>query len=462
LVLFFKKELLFFLCCAPPCLAAPLTQPETTAIDKAATQTLRAAGVPGASIAVVKDGSVVYVHAYGLAELPTTATAPGMAFPVGSISKQFAASLILLLAQDGKLSLDDTVGRFLPRLTNANTVTLRQVLSHTAGYEDYAPEDFTTPAMTAPITPQAILAKWGSKKLDFPPGTQWQYSNTGYTIAGRIAEIAGGAPLFDQMKARIFDPLQMHSAADYDAHGVPPGGPAGYQRYALGPPRRALPDRPGWSFGSGGLAMTAADLAQWDISVMDRSLLSARSYDVLETPVKLANGADTGYGLGVELRDAGGHHGILHTGEETGFTAYNEVFPADRAAVAVLVNEDATPASGAIARQIENIVWGIPPAAPKDPAETLLLGLLVDLARGHIDPKRLNENARYYFSPAVLADFRESLAPLGPPISLHERMHESRGGMVFHIYDVAYLGKRLVVTTYELPDGRLGQLLIQP
>jgi D-alanyl-D-alanine carboxypeptidase len=462
LVLLFKKELLACLLFASPCLAADLTPAEKTAIDKAALQALSAAGVPAASLAIVKDGKIVYAEAYGFAVLPALKATPAMAFPLGSVSKQFTASTLLLLAQDGRLSLDDKIGRFLPALTRANAISIRQVLSHTAGYEDYAPEDYTTLAMTKAITPQEILANWGEKPLDFTPGTQWQYSNTGYTIAGLIAEAAGGAPLFAQMKARIFDPLHMSSAGDYDVHGVPAGGPAGYQRYALGPPRRAAADKPGWSYGSGGLVMTASDLATWDISLMNHSLLQAASYDAMETPVKLANGTDTGYGLGVELRDAGGHHGILHTGEETGFTAYNEVFPADHAAVAVLVNEDATPASGVIARQIENIVFGIPQGASEDPAQTQLVHMLADLARGHIDASRLNDNAKFYFSPAVLADFRDSLAPLGAVVGLHERMHEGRGGMVFHVYDVAYLTKRVIVTTYELPDGRLGQLLMEP
>jgi CubicO group peptidase (beta-lactamase class C family) len=443
-------------------LAAGLSAAQTNAIDMAVTETLQAAGVPAATIAVVKDGRIVYRQAYGFAVLPNRKATPDMAFPLGSVSKQFTASLILLLAQDGKLSLDDKVGRFLPKLTSANEVSIRQVLSHTAGYEDYAPEDYTTPAMTKPISPQTILAEWGEKKLDFAPGTQWQYSNTGYTIAGLIAEAAGHAPLFAQLKSRILDPLHLQSGADYDGLGVPEGGPDGYQRYALGQPRPASHDQPGWSFGSGGLAMTASDLARWDISLMDRSLLSQKSYTALETPVKLTNGTDTGYGLGLEFREAGRHHGILHTGEETGFTAYNEVCPDDRDAVAVMVNEDATPASAVIGRQIEKIVFGIPAAAPKDPAESQLLAMLTDLATGRIDTARLNDNAKFYFSPQVLDDFRSSLAPLGPVIGLHERMHEGRGGMVYHVYDVAYLSKRLVVTTYELPDGRLGQLLIEP
>jgi CubicO group peptidase (beta-lactamase class C family) len=462
---FFSSEKNILLACllaCAPAAAAALTPNETAAIDRAVTDTLQAAGVPGASIAVVKDGKLAYAHAYGFAVLPSRPAAPSMAFAIGSISKQFTASLILLLAQDKKLSLDDKVGRFLPDLSGAQQVTIRQILSHTAGYEDFAPEDYTTLPMTKPTTPEAMVAEWGRKKLDFTPGTQWQYSNTGYAIAALIAQKAGGAPFFDQLRARILVPLHLHSAVDYDAHGIPAGGPAGYQRHALGPPRLAAHDLPGWSFGSGGLAMTASDLAAWDISLMNRSLLASASYDALETPVKLADGTDTGYGLGVELRSVGPHRGIVHTGEETGFTAYNEVFPADHESVSVLVNEDATPASAVIARQIEGIAFGIPPAASGDPARARLAGLLGELAEGHIDTAALNANARFYFSPAVLADYRKSLSALGPLIGLHERMHEGRGGMIYHVYDVQFLTRRVVVTTYALPDGRLDQLLVEP
>lgn len=451
-----------FLCIACVFTSSAQATDLTAAIDNAVMQTLHAAGVPGASIAVVKGGKLIYAHAYGLAQLPSRKATPRMAFAIGSVSKQFTASLMLLLAQDGKLSLNDKVGRFLPDLAGAQMVSIRQILSHTAGYEDFAPEDYQTPPMAKPTTPEAVVTEWGRKKLDFMPGTQWQYSNTGYAIAALIAEKAGGAPFFSQLNARILAPLHLRSAADYDAHGIPAGGPIGYQRHALGPPRRAPLDQPGWSFGSGQLAMTASDLAGWDINLMNRSLLAPASYDALETPIKLADGSDTGYGLGVELREAGHHYGILHTGEETGFTAFNEVFPADRAAVAVLVNEDATPAASVIGRQIEAIAFGIPLAGSGAPASEKLVRLLGDLASGHIDPAALNANAQFYFSAAVLADYRQSLSQLGPLIGVHERLHESRGGMMYHVYDVQYLSRRVLVTTYELPDGRLGQLLVEP
>ncbi|MEJ0048011.1 MAG: hypothetical protein WDN04_19235 [Rhodospirillales bacterium] len=117
---------------------------------------------------------------------------------------------------------------------------------------------------------------------------------------------------------------------------------------------------------------------------------------------------------------------------------------------------------GVIAQRVARIVFGIPPAAPKDKQAAQVLAMFSDLALGHVDPARLNDNARSYFSPEVLADYRSSLAPLGPALGVRERAHEDRGGMVFHVYDVTFPGRQTTVTTYELPDGRLGQFLIVP
>ncbi len=442
--------------------AAALTPAQSQAIDEAANQTLRLTGVPGASVAVVKDGAIVALRGYGKARLPYVPVNPAMAFSIGSISKQFTSSLILLLAQDGKLNLDDHVGKWLPELTDANAITIRQILSHTAGYQDFWPEDYSPLIFHKQATPLSYVDVWGKKKLDFPPGTAWQYSNTGYAIAGLIAEKAGGAPMFDQLQARILTPLGMSSAADYAYHGIPPGGPLGYERYAFGPPRPAPVDKPAWSFGSGELAMTPHDLALWDISVMNRSLLSKASYDALETTIKLKDGKDTGYALGVEVSTRNGHKMIEHSGEETGFVAENMVFPDDHAAVVVLTNQDASRAAQVIANQIAQIAFGIAPTQPKDPASALVLSQLGLLAQGRIDSSKMNANLLSYYTPAVIADYKASLSKLGAPLGLRERAHEDRGGMVFHIYEVTYPGRNVTVTTYEMPDGMLDQLLIEP
>ena len=442
--------------------AAVLPPEQTRAIDDAAAQTLRLTGVPAASLAVVKDGAIVYVRAYGMARLPDTAATTAMPFAIGSISKQFTAALILLLQQDGKLSLDDHVGRWLPELTQANDVTIREILSHTAGYQDFWPEDYSPLIFHKPATPLSYVDAWGEKKLDFVPGTAWQYSNTGYAIAGLIAEKVGGAPLFDQLKARILGPLQMTSAADYAYHGIPAGGPLGYERYAFGPPRPAPVDMPAWSFGSGGLAMTPHDLALWDISVMNESLLSTASYKAMETEIKLKDGKGTGYGLGVEVGVRNGHRMIEHSGEETGFVAENIVFPDDHEAVVVLTNQDASRAASVIGNQVAQIAFGIAPAQPKDKSAAQVLSMLGGLAQGRVDSAAMNANLVSYFSPAVVADYKDSLSKLGAPLGMRERQHEDRGGMVFHVYDVVYPGRNVTVTTYELPDGKLDQLLIEP
>jgi CubicO group peptidase (beta-lactamase class C family) len=453
-----------YLACGVAC-AAELPPAQLAAIDKAANDTLRLTGVPGASIAIVKDGKIVATRAYGLARLsPATPATPAMPFAIGSVSKQFTAAVILTLVQQGKLHMDDKVAQFFPELTQAKDITIRELLTHTSGYEDFWPEDYFPSIFSKPTTPLALVHEWGEKKLDFPPGTQWQYSNTGYAIAALIAEKAGHAPFFDQLRQDVLTPLAMTTASDYNDHGIPPGGPLGYQRYGFSPPRPAPLDQPGWSFGSGELAMTAHDLALWDISVMNRSLLSPASYKAMETEAMtgMHGGKHTGYGLGVEVGTRNGHRYVAHSGEETGFVSQNVIYPDDHAAVAVLTNQDASRAASLIAASVSRIAFGIDPAATADPKIARVMAMCADLAQGHLDPKLLNANAQSYFTPSVVADYEASLKPLGPVLGVHETASEDRGGMTFHMYEVKYVARPIQITTYDLPDGRLDQFLIVP
>src|SRR5438270_828553 len=185
-----------------------LSAEQRAAIDKAATDALRESGTPSASVAVVKDGQIVYAHAYGNAKLePATPATAEMRYSVGSISKQFTATAILLLAEQHKLSLDDKVARFFPDLTRANEVTIRQLLTMTAGYQDYWPQDYVMPNMLKPVQPRQILEGWARKPLDFDPGTKWQYSNTNYALLGQIVQKASGQDLYTFLQQRVFQPL---------------------------------------------------------------------------------------------------------------------------------------------------------------------------------------------------------------------------------------------------------------
>src|SRR5712671_2262972 len=300
-------------------MVAPVDTVLAQRVDAIANQVLQSTGVPSASVAVVKNGRVVYANAYGAAKLDLRAPAtPDLRYAIGSISKQFTAVAILLLQQDGKLKLDDPVSRFIPGLTRGNEVTVRQLLSHTSGYQDFWPQDYVMPGMLQATTPQAIADAWAKKALDFAPGSRWQYSNTNYTLAGMVVEKASGMPFFQFVRTRILAPVGLTSAADFDA-SPRATNTTGYVRYGLGPLRPAPDAGSGWMWAAGELAMTASDLAKWDINLIRHGLLNPESYRELEREVVLNNGAGTGYSLGLDVAMQGGRFMLEHSGEVSGF-----------------------------------------------------------------------------------------------------------------------------------------------
>src|SRR3984957_10537787 len=342
-------------------------------IDRIAEQVLEATCVPSASIAIVLHGKFVYSHAYGFARLatdsgPAIPATSDMRYSVGSVSKQFTAAAVLLLQEQGKLSLDDPVGKYIPGLSRGDEVTLREILSQTSGYQDYWPEDYVMTPMLQPETAQQILDTWAKKPLDFEPGTQWQYSNTNYVIAGRVVEIVSGEPLFQFLTERIFSPLGMSSVWNSDVNQLQPPDATAYYRHALGPLRPAPKEGAGWMFAAGELAMTAHDLALWAESLLSQSILSADSYKSMFTEVKLKSGKGTGYGLGVFIRRYSGHRSIEHSGEVSGFVSDNEVLIDDGTAVAVLTNQDAVGAATTILQRSASLVAGYPINAPEQQA----------------------------------------------------------------------------------------------
>jgi CubicO group peptidase (beta-lactamase class C family) len=442
--------------------AAQLPPAATAKIDAAAEKALADSGAPSVSIAVVKDGRIAYVKAYGKARLdPATAARPDMRYCIGSVSKQFMAGAILLLVQDGKLSLDDKVGRYLPNLTRANEITIRQLLSHTSGYQDYYPLDYVAPFMQKPVAADGILKTWAGKPLDFDPGTRWQYSNTNYVAAGRILERVTGMSLTAFMQARIFGPLEMTSVIDLDEKSLAESDAAGHTRFGLGPARPVAPEGRGWLFAAGELAMTAQDLARWDISLIEHKLLKPESLDTMMNPVRLKNGAPTGYALGVGVSDADGHPMLRHGGAVSGFVSLNSVWPDARAAVVVFANMDGSSAPGAMTSQIAPLLL----AEAEDPQAAQQLEqarrIFSGLQEGQIDRALLNPDADAYFTPQVLADAAASLNPLGAPQSFRQTSVALRGGMTYRHFQIGFKGKSLHLSTFTTVDGKLAQYLIQ-
>ena len=419
--------------------------------------------VPSASVGIVQGGKIVYTAAFGQARLaPAMPATPAMHYAIGSISKQFTTACVMLLVQEGKMSLDDPIAKWFPELTRSREVTVRNLLSHTSGYQDYAPQDYTIPAWTRATTANAIIHEWATKPLDFDPGTQYQYSNTNFNIVGLIVEKVSGTPFWQFLSTRVLQPLGMTRTIDLDTQHDQLE-PTGYMRNALGPLRPAQMEAPGWYFADGGMGMPASDLLTWDISEMDRSLLAPASYTAMETETRLRNGQGIGYGLGVAVGYRNGHRVVAHGGEVGGFVASNTVFPDDKIAVVVLTNQEASSAAGAIGRAISALL--LPPAATAattgGPTEMQVTAILQGLQQGAIDRSLFTADANFYFSDVALTDFRTSLGPLGAIKTVRQNGAALRGGMTYKGFDVEFAdGTKVTLSTYTTPEGKIEQFLV--
>jgi D-alanyl-D-alanine carboxypeptidase len=445
-----------------PSTAQQLTPRERAQIDSDVLAVLEATTAPSASIAIVRGGEIVYERAYGDGRIdPKAPATPSMRYAIGSVSKQFTATAILLLQEEGKLSLQDKVATWFPQLTRARDVSVLQLLSMTSGYQDYWPQDYVFTDMQRPATAQMIAQRWAAKALDFDPGTKWQYSNTNYVIAAAIVERVAKMGFMDFLRQRIFTPLKMTSVADFDATPLSQSDAGAYLRNALGPLRPAPKEATGWLFGAGQLAMTAHDLALWDIAVLARSVLRPASYRTQQTDTILADGNATGYGLGVSISAPRGRLRISHGGAVSGYTTSNHIYPNDRSAIVVFTNiyPGAAGAPERIAERIANTIFAPATTAVSD-ARELAQRIYDALTKGTIDRAVFTPAANAYFTQEVLTDYAASLAPLGSPTEFVATGESLRGGMTIRSYRIRAGGALMELTIMTLPDGRIDQYII--
>jgi CubicO group peptidase (beta-lactamase class C family) len=450
-------------------IAAPrsaFSQTAAPALDAATeakiSKLLADSSAPSVSIAIVEHGQPAYAKAFGKASLdPNRAADSHTRYAVGSVSKQFTAAAILLIAEQGKLSLDDKVSKYFPDLTRANEITVRELLSHTSGYEDYAPQDYIIPEWIKPTTPEAVLNQWAKKPLDFDPGTRWQYSNTNYVLAGRIFEKASGQQLMPFLKEKFFDPLGMTSAGDCSVDKTPEDAVA---YTALGPARPALREGPGWYFAAGELCMTPSDLSRWDSAFLHKQILSAESYNEFTKEIFLKDGNHTHYALGLQIGQHNNIPVIYHGGEVSGFLTLNQVFPTRDAAVIVCSNQDGIDLIEPVADVIANWVLGLEDANSNGAASPSELqqvrNILEGLQKGQVDRSLFTSNMIFYFSQTAIRDIQSSLSPLGALKSVTRVREALRGGMTFRAYDLQFEKRKLILTVYLTPDGHYEQFLI--
>ena len=450
------------LSCCTPATAATLDADLAAQVDATVTEWLSSTDAPSVSIAIVRGGALVYAKAYGTARRnPSAAATSASGYAVDSVSKEFTAAAVLLLAEQHKLSLDDTLDRWLADVGPAGRVTLRQLLTQTSGIRDYWPQDFVTPEMTHPTTADAIIQEWAKRPLDFEPGSEWQYSNTNYVLAARVVERVSGEAFFDFLQRHVFGPLRMAHVVDLapptrGAFGAADVGEVvGYTRYGLSASQRAPTEGAGWLFGAASLQMRPTDLALWDVSVIDRSLLRAPSYDALLSPVTLANGVSQPYGLGLDIEQVRGRTRVGHAGGGSGFLADNRIWPAERSAVIVFTNNDwASPT--VLSDRIAFLI--LKPSVAEARARTLF----ASLQNGLFERRLFTPVGNFYFSDAVLAELRDSLRPLGPARDMELERESSRGGMLTRRWKILCAHARLEITERGYRDGQLDEFLVTP
>lgn len=324
---------------APAAQSRALSTQDTQAIDAVFTDYDKPAS-PGCMLGVVADGAFVYTRGYGRANLEhDVAFTPQTVFDIGSTSKQFLATAILLLEQDGKLSLDDDIRKYLPEVPDyGQPITIRHLLTHTSGLRDYITlltlagwqmEDVTSPA-------QALDLVSRQKGLDFQPGAEFAYSNTGFFLPSLIVERVSGKGLAAFAAERIFRPAGMHATRYMDDHAaVVPGRATGYEPSGTGF-RVALSN---WEqLGDGAVQTSIADLLKWDANFYAPTVGGARLVQALQTPGRLASGAPIDYGLGLFVGSYRGLPTVRHGGSWAGYRAELLRFPGEKTSVMVLCN----------------------------------------------------------------------------------------------------------------------------
>lgn len=427
-------------------------------IDAAVAQVLEHDGAPSASIAIVRDGRVAYAAAYGQASIaPPMRATPRTRYQLASLSKTLTADAVLLLEQEGALSLDDVVARWIPDITGGDRITLRELLTHTAGYPDHYPQTYPAGPRTQPVTPDAIIGEWGRHPLLFEPGTRFRYSNLNYVIAARIAEKASGMPLFALLQDRILAPLGMSGAIDLDDVG--PGTPdiaTGYVRAALGSLRPAPNEGRGWSFGAGQVVATATDLARWDAGLIRGELLAPRQANEQVSTPTLADGSRSSYALGLQVATTAGRTVLSHVGQGLGFLAVNRIYPAERIAIVVLTNDSSSAAYAHIAQRIAYLV------VPPTPAEAETRETFDAIRRNALDRSRATPDFNAYFDRRLATAYARSLAPLGEPESFELRSEDTADGLTTRVYDVGAGGRRMRVIEQRLPNGQLESFQVNP
>ena len=464
----------------PDALPAAAAAATVQALERAIDRELSRRGGVGATVAVVENGRVLLAKGFGRRSIESPVRVDDTTlFGIGSVTKQFTAAAALLLAEDGRLSLSDTVAKYYPGASRANDITILDLMNHVSGYPDYYPLDFVDRRMLKPIDPDDLIRQYAGAPLDFEPGTRWSYSNTGFVLLGRILEKASGQSLGSFLRQRIFEPLGMTDTA-YEPAKDDRRVAAGFTSFALTTLSRAAREGDGWVGGAGAIYATAADIARWDVALMEGRVLKPASWELMTRPRMLANGKSSNYGCGLSVATRDGLTVFTHGGAVSGFIARNTFIPQTRSAVVVVINDEDGPLANAIVEHALHAVLpaqaaSVPvttgPSAARDdrgeiprvngpPPGEKAAAMFRALQSGTLDRSSLGDEYSAFVTDAKVRAASRGLKRFGQPSGIAVKSVGERGGLEVSSVRLTFGAGALDALMYRSTDGRVQEYLL--
>jgi CubicO group peptidase (beta-lactamase class C family) len=437
----------------------------TAKIDEFVKAEMQKQKIPGVSLAVVRDGRLVYAKGYGFANVEhQVPVKPETIFQSGSVGKQFTAMAVMMLVEEGKIGLDDKINKyFADAPAEWKDITVRNLLTHTSGMTDY-PQNFD---FRADYTEDDLYKKIKTVPLAFQPGEKWAYSNLGYVMLGILINRVTGKFYGDFLKERVFNPLGMTTARVISEADIVPNRAAGYILVKGELKNQAWVSPTLNTTADGALYLSALDMAKWEAALNEGKLLQKTGYEQMWTPVKLNGGKTYPYGFGWALGNANGKQIIEHGGAWQGFKAFITRYPEEKLSVIVFANLGAANEKRIARGVLEIFHPQLAPAAAKaiEDKEPKVTARAREILQAIADEKLTAELFTTEFAPLILSSGKQlaaGLKPLGElkKIELLERREE--GEIRIYRYRLVYGGANLSYSFALNASDKIAGLQIRP
>ena len=421
--------------------------------------------IPGISLAIIRNGKIALLRSYGLANVEhQVPVKPETVFQSGSIGKQFTAAAVMILVQEGKLSLDDKIAKFFPDVPPTwSGITVRHLLNHTSGLGDYPPEI----ELARNYTEEQLFEFFKKAPLQFEPGARWDYSNVGYVILGNLIRKVTGQFYGDFLQIRIFQPLRMTTARVISEADIIPNRASGYRLLEGVLKNQEWVSPSTNSTADGSLYLTVLDMAKWDAALYTEQLLKQASLAQIWNPTTLKDGKRKPYGFGWHTGVIHNRRVVFHGGAWQGFKSSITRFLDDKVTIIFFANSWATN-DVRLTRGLAAILYpefSLPPFEPIEDHEPKITALvrrvLMELSKGSVTSEPLTSEFRVQLGQKA-QKFREMLNSISLPVAiihlseLTDRREEN--GQRVYRYMLTDIGKSLSATVKLTKEGKIAAL----